>query len=64
MSKCQLKSANKKYSTNDYELTLSKESVIRECDEHDSENVPKLEHNLIPISQIAEKVHDEFIGAY
>lgn len=52
ITKCQLKAANKQYSKlrNDYEMTLSGETVIQECT--DVTQIPTIKYNFVPISDI------------
>lgn len=54
ISKCQLKPANKQFSTlkNDYEMTFTLETAVQPCHEEDS-NIPQIQYDLVPISQIA-----------
>lgn len=56
ISKCQIKPANKQYSKlkNDYEMTMTSETLIQPCNE-DTEAIPKLRYDFVPISEIAEK---------
>ncbi|XP_055851551.1 replication protein A 70 kDa DNA-binding subunit [Episyrphus balteatus] len=53
-SKCQLKPANKQYSSlkNDYEMTFTGETLVQPCEEED-DGIPQVQYNLVPISQIA-----------
>ncbi|XP_055630999.1 replication protein A 70 kDa DNA-binding subunit [Toxorhynchites rutilus septentrionalis] len=53
ITKCQLKPANKQYSTlkNDYEMTMTNDTVIHEC--KDVSSMPEIQYNFVPISQIA-----------
>ncbi|XP_031632411.1 replication protein A 70 kDa DNA-binding subunit, partial [Contarinia nasturtii] len=55
-SKGQLKPANKQFSNipNDYELTLSSDSVIQECKE-DLDDVPTVKYDFISIDKISDK---------
>lgn len=64
ISKGQLKPANKQYSNipNDYEMTLTNETVIQECSE-DSE-VPVVKYEFVPISQLTEKPSNAIVGTY
>lgn len=52
ITKCQLKTANKQYSKlrNDYEMTLSNETVIQECT--DATQIPEIKYNFVPINDI------------
>ncbi|XP_039971109.1 replication protein A 70 kDa DNA-binding subunit [Bactrocera neohumeralis] len=54
ISKCQLKPANKQFTTlkNDYEMTLTGETQIQECEEDDND-IPEIKYDLVPISQLA-----------
>lgn len=56
ISKCQIKPANKQYSKlkNDYEMTISSETVIQPCNE-DTDTIPKLRYEFTPIAEIGEK---------
>ncbi|XP_058813344.1 replication protein A 70 kDa DNA-binding subunit [Topomyia yanbarensis] len=53
ITKCQLKPANKQYSTlkNDYEMTMTNDTIIQECKEVSS--LPEIQYTFVPISQIA-----------
>ena len=53
ISRCQLKSANKQYSTlkNDYEMTMNNETEIMECTE--SCALPEIQYNFVEIQSIA-----------
>lgn len=64
ISKGQLKPANKQYSNipNDYEMTLTNETVIQECTE-DSE-VPTVKYEFVQISHIADKPSNTIVGKY
>ncbi|XP_031638224.1 replication protein A 70 kDa DNA-binding subunit-like [Contarinia nasturtii] len=55
-SKGQLKPANKQFSNipNDYELTLSSDSMIQECKE-DLDDVPTVKYDFILIDKISDK---------
>ncbi|XP_017485028.1 PREDICTED: replication protein A 70 kDa DNA-binding subunit [Rhagoletis zephyria] len=54
ISKCQLKPANKQFTSlkNDYEMTLTGETMIQACEEDDSD-IPEIKYDLVPISQVA-----------
>uniref|UniRef100_A0A1A9W3T9 Replication protein A subunit n=1 Tax=Glossina brevipalpis TaxID=37001 RepID=A0A1A9W3T9_9MUSC len=54
ISKCQLKPANKQFSTlkNDFEMTFTNETVIQLCEEQAS-GIPEIKYDLVPISQVA-----------
>ncbi|KAI8045324.1 replication protein A 70 kDa DNA-binding subunit [Drosophila gunungcola] len=55
ISKCQLKPANKQYSTlnNAYEMTFSGETVVQLCEDADDDPIPGIKYNLIPISEVS-----------
>lgn len=61
ISKCQLKAANKQYSKlrNDYEMTLSNETVIQECT--DISQIPTIKYNFVPINDIASMEAGSFV---
>lgn len=54
LSKCQLKPANKQYSTlkNDYEMTMTADTVLQEC-EDEGASIPTIQYDFVPIPQIA-----------
>ncbi|XP_045448079.1 replication protein A 70 kDa DNA-binding subunit [Melitaea cinxia] len=56
ISRCQLKTANKQFSTlkNDYEMTFTSDTVVAECME-DTSTLPSIKYDFIPISDIADK---------
>lgn len=62
VSKCQLKSANKQFSTidNDYELSLGLDSCIDPCE--DSLNIPLIEPKFVEINNIQNHVGMSGIG--
>ncbi|XP_055587325.1 replication protein A 70 kDa DNA-binding subunit-like [Uranotaenia lowii] len=53
VSKCQLKPANKKFSTlkNDYEMHMTHDTIIQECKDAGG-SLPVIHYNFVPISQI------------
>uniref|UniRef100_A0A182JRW5 Replication protein A subunit n=1 Tax=Anopheles christyi TaxID=43041 RepID=A0A182JRW5_9DIPT len=53
ISKCQLKPANKQYTSlkNDYEMTMTNDTIVQECKDVDG-SMPEIQYNLVPISQI------------
>ncbi|KAG7308878.1 hypothetical protein JYU34_006140 [Plutella xylostella] len=61
-SRCQLKTANKQYSSlkNDYEMTFTNDTVVAECME-DAGSVPSVKFDFVPICDIAEKNTDALI---
>lgn len=56
ITKCQLKPANKQYSTlkNEYEMTLTADSSIQECFDSD-DGIPTTQYEFITIDKISEK---------
>ncbi|XP_058119012.1 replication protein A 70 kDa DNA-binding subunit [Anopheles ziemanni] len=54
ISKCQLKPANKQYSSlkNDYEMTMTNDTIVQKCTDADGA-MPEIQYNFVPISQIA-----------
>ncbi|XP_016925019.4 replication protein A 70 kDa DNA-binding subunit [Drosophila suzukii] len=54
-SKCQLKPANKQYSSlnNAYEMTFTGETVVQLCEDADDDPIPEIKYNLIPISEVS-----------
>ncbi|XP_321709.5 replication protein A 70 kDa DNA-binding subunit [Anopheles gambiae] len=54
ISKCQLKPANKQYTSlkNDYEMTMTNDTIVQECKDADG-SMPEIQYNFVPISQIA-----------
>lgn len=54
ISKCQLKPANKQFSTlrNDYEMTFNSDTVVQLCEDSD-DSMPEVKYDLVPISQVA-----------
>lgn len=61
ISRGQLKTANKQYSklNNDYEMTLTNDTVIEPCEE--TENLPHIVLNILPLSQLSEKNANDFV---
>lgn len=53
ITKCQLKPANKQFSTlkNDYEMTMANDTIVQECKDTGSA-MPSIQYNFVPISQI------------
>lgn len=63
ISRCQLKTANKQYTSlkNDYEMTFNSDTVVAECTE-DASSLPTVKYDFVPINMIAEKSPDTIIG--
>ena len=55
ISKCQLKPANKQYSTlkNDYEMTFTNDTLVQACEDDDNSGIPEIKYDFVPISQVA-----------
>ncbi|CAH1992742.1 unnamed protein product [Acanthoscelides obtectus] len=55
ITKCTLKTANKQYSTlkNDYEMTMTSETVVQECNDKDDSNIPQTKYDFVTIDRIA-----------
>ncbi|XP_018574321.1 replication protein A 70 kDa DNA-binding subunit [Anoplophora glabripennis] len=55
ISKCMLKPANKQFSTlkNDYEMTMTSETVIQECLESDVSSIPQTKYDFVTIDKIS-----------
>ena len=62
ITKCQLKPANKQYSTlnNDYEMTFTNETQVEEVI-NDVNSVPEIKYNFIQISHIADMEPNSFV---
>ncbi|XP_037951492.1 replication protein A 70 kDa DNA-binding subunit-like [Teleopsis dalmanni] len=54
ISKCQLKPANKQFTTlkNDYEMTFTSETAVQLCDD-ESDGIPQITYDLKPIAELA-----------
>lgn len=63
ISKCQLKPANKQFSTlkNDYEMTMTSETIIQECEDDDSK-IPEVQYNFVQIEQLANMEPNALVG--
>lgn len=63
ISKCQLKPANKQYTTikNDYEMTFTNDTVLEECTD-DVPSIPALQYKLVPISQVESMADNTVVG--
>ncbi|KAJ8958164.1 hypothetical protein NQ318_006103 [Aromia moschata] len=55
ISKCQLKPANKQFSNlkNDYEMTMTPDTIIQECFESDNSAIPQTKYDFVNIDKIA-----------
>ncbi|PAA58299.1 hypothetical protein BOX15_Mlig021815g1, partial [Macrostomum lignano] len=54
ISRGQLKAANKQFNNtqNEYEMVLSSESQLQQCDDADAAAVPEMKFNFVPIAQL------------
>ncbi len=59
-----MKTANKQYSKldNDYEMTFSNDTLIEPCHEAEADELPRMNINLVPLSEIANKQANDFVG--
>ncbi|CAF0927115.1 unnamed protein product [Adineta ricciae] len=57
IAKASLKAANRQFNTtnNDYEMTFNHDTIIEACDAGEGENIPQVQFNFIPISEIANR---------
>ena len=62
ISRGQLKTANKQYSTlnNDYEMTFTNETVIEPC--HETDNLPHIALNLVQLAELTNKNPNDIVG--
>ncbi|XP_063536255.1 replication protein A 70 kDa DNA-binding subunit [Cydia strobilella] len=62
ISRCQLKTANKQFTSlkNDYEMSFSSDTVISECME-DASSVPTIKYDFVPINEIGNKNTDSLL---
>lgn len=63
MSKCQLKPANKQFSTlkNDYELTFNSDTIVQECMD-DADSIPNIQYSFVSIAELANMDHNTIVG--
>ncbi|CAF1214168.1 unnamed protein product [Adineta steineri] len=57
IAKASLKAANRQFNTtnNDYEMTFNHDTIIEACDAGEGENIPQVQFNFIPISEVANR---------
>ena len=62
VSKAQLKTADKRYSSlaNDYEMTFSSETQVIPCEEE--VDLPTIKYNFVPISKLADIAANSTLG--
>lgn len=63
ISKCQLKPANKQYTTikNDYEMTFTSDTVVQECMD-DAPSIPAIQYEIVPIANIGNMDDNSIVG--
>lgn len=63
ISKAQLKTANKNYTTikNDYEMTFNRETEVTPCNE-DAVNIPKMSYDFVKIDGLQNIPKDSMVG--
>lgn len=66
ISKCQLKPANKQFSTlkNDYEMTMTSETIIQECQENEDVKIPQVKYDFVSIDNIASIEPNALVGKF
>lgn len=64
ITKCQLKPANKQYSTlkNEYEMSMTNETVIQECLDDDGSSIPQTKYSFVSIDKIAQAEVNSVVG--
>jgi replication factor A1 len=64
IAKASLKAANRQFNTtnNDYEMTFNHDTIIEACDAGEGENIPQVQFNFIPISEIANRSANSTCG--
>jgi replication factor A1 len=64
ISKAQLKTANKQYTTidNDYEMTFNNETTVEPCNEEQDDTIPRISVSLIPLSELLNKNANDVVG--
>ncbi|PAA78728.1 hypothetical protein BOX15_Mlig015525g2, partial [Macrostomum lignano] len=63
ISRGQLKAANKQFNNtqNEYEMVLSSESQLQQCDDADAAAVPEMKFNFVPIAQLDTVEPNKFV---
>jgi hypothetical protein len=49
---------------NDYEMTFNHDTCIEACDAGEGQNIPQVQFNFIPISEIADRPANGVCGIY
>jgi hypothetical protein len=49
---------------NDYEMTFNHDTSIEACDAGEGQNIPQVQFNFIPISEIANRAANTICGKY
>jgi replication factor A1 len=64
ISKAQLKTANKQYTTinNDYEMSFTNETTVEQCSDEQDDVIPRICVNLIPLSELLNKNANDLVG--
>lgn len=64
MSKAQLKTANKQFSSvnNDYEMNLSADTRINVCDDEEAASVPTMQFSFVTIEDLAKNAVGGLVG--
>lgn len=64
ITKASLRAANRQFNTtnNDYEMTFNHDTIIEACDAGEGENIPQVQFNFIPISEIANRATNSTCG--
>ncbi len=64
IAKASLKAANRQFNNtnNDYEMTFNHDTIIEACDVGEGENIPQVQFNFIPISEIANRAANTMCG--
>ncbi|CAF4443662.1 unnamed protein product, partial [Adineta steineri] len=57
IARASLKPANRQFNTlkSDYEMTCNHDTCIEACDADEGQNIPQVQFNFIPISEIANR---------
>ncbi len=66
IARASLKAANRQFNTlnNDYEMTFNHDTCIEACDAGEGQNIPQVQFNFIPISEIADRPANSVCGIY
>ena len=66
IAKGKIKIASKQYTSidNDYEMTFNDDTIIEPCDEENDNNLPRINVNLIPLSELLNKNANDIVGKF